>query len=195
MKMYRMLVAAVFALCVAQGAWAVAPGGGMGGGGKAAQQHPQQEGALVAPPAQGAGPSSMDIHAMETSAEAPIMENTSDVDSKKPIGKQGQPEAGNAVTDAEFALLAKSHATKKETRHQLKSAIKSYREASKNRTPDSPLADDTVILLCILAFLLPPLAVALYEGITTNFWICLLLTLLGWLPGIIFALLVVLEVI
>ncbi|MFN8397924.1 MAG: YqaE/Pmp3 family membrane protein [Bacteroidia bacterium] len=193
--MYRMLVAAVFALCVAQGAWAVAPGGGMGGGGKAAQQHPQQEGALLTPAAQAGGPVTVDVQQMEASPEAPIVENTTNTDSKKPIGKQTQPEADNAVSDAQFALLSKSHATKKETRQQLKNAVKNYRRDSKSLAPDAPLADDMTVLLVILCFFIPPLAVGLYEGITTNFWISLILTLCFFLPGVIFSLLVVLDVI
>ncbi|RYF79670.1 MAG: YqaE/Pmp3 family membrane protein [Chitinophagaceae bacterium] len=49
-------------------------------------------------------------------------------------------------------------------------------------------------MLVILAILLPPLAVYLHEGTTnTRFWISLLLTLLLWLPGVIYALIVVLE--
>ncbi|MBK7885425.1 MAG: YqaE/Pmp3 family membrane protein [Chitinophagaceae bacterium] len=51
----------------------------------------------------------------------------------------------------------------------------------------------TLCLLVILAILLPPLAVYLHQGeINTKFWISLLLTLLFWLPGIIYALIVVL---
>lgn len=38
------------------------------------------------------------------------------------------------------------------------------------------------IIICII---LPPLAVALEKGIGTDFLINLLLTLLGWLPGVI----------
>jgi uncharacterized membrane protein YqaE (UPF0057 family) len=44
------------------------------------------------------------------------------------------------------------------------------------------------ILLSILAFLLPPVAALIKVGCTTHFWINLLLTLLGWLPGCIHAL-------
>jgi uncharacterized membrane protein YqaE (UPF0057 family) len=47
----------------------------------------------------------------------------------------------------------------------------------------------------ILSFLLPPLAVFLHVGMGTPFWISLLLTLLFWVPGVIYALLVVLDVI
>lgn len=51
-------------------------------------------------------------------------------------------------------------------------------------------AVDTILLI-ILAILLPPLAVGIYEGITVRFWISLILTLLFWLPGVIYAILVV----
>ncbi|HEU4718698.1 MAG TPA: YqaE/Pmp3 family membrane protein [Bacteroidia bacterium] len=56
--------------------------------------------------------------------------------------------------------------------------------------------DDNTLLLIILCFLLPWLAVLLKEGgPTTYFWISLLLWLCFWIPGVIFALLVVLDVI
>jgi uncharacterized membrane protein YqaE (UPF0057 family) len=44
------------------------------------------------------------------------------------------------------------------------------------------------ILLIILAFILPPLAAFLVVGLSTHFWINLILTLLGWLPGTVHAL-------
>lgn len=43
------------------------------------------------------------------------------------------------------------------------------------------------ILEIILALLLPPVAVALRYGLTSAFWINLLLTILGIVPGIIHA--------
>lgn len=54
-------------------------------------------------------------------------------------------------------------------------------------------ADTNTLLLVILAILLPPLAVYLHQGeINNKFWISLLLTLLFWLPGVIYALIVIL---
>jgi len=47
------------------------------------------------------------------------------------------------------------------------------------------------ILQIILAFFLPPVAVALKEGLTGTFWINLLLTLIFFVPGLIHALIVV----
>lgn len=55
--------------------------------------------------------------------------------------------------------------------------------------------DGSTVLLVILAILIPPLAVGLYEGITTRFWIDLLLTLLFFIPGMVYALLIVLGAI
>ena len=56
-----------------------------------------------------------------------------------------------------------------------------------------PNADQ--ILEIILCFLLPPLAVFLHVGIGMPFWISVILTLLGWLPGIVYSLLIVFDVI
>lgn len=49
------------------------------------------------------------------------------------------------------------------------------------------------LLMVIVAFLLPPLAVGLKEGLGTSFIINVVLTLLFWLPGFIHALIVVLR--
>ena len=43
------------------------------------------------------------------------------------------------------------------------------------------------LLTIILSILLPPLAVFLKHGLSSEFLISLLLTLLGWLPGVIYA--------
>jgi uncharacterized membrane protein YqaE (UPF0057 family) len=49
------------------------------------------------------------------------------------------------------------------------------------------------ILAVIAAILLPPLGIFLTRGIGPEFWIGTLLTILFWVPGIIFALVVVLR--
>jgi uncharacterized membrane protein YqaE (UPF0057 family) len=48
------------------------------------------------------------------------------------------------------------------------------------------------IVKIILSFLLPPVAAFLQVGISTHFWINIVLTLLGVVPGIIHALWLVL---
>lgn len=75
-------------------------------------------------------------------------------------------------------------AHKREKRKAVKAAIRDAREAE---------ADADQVLLIILAILLPPLAVFLHEGeLNGRFWLSLLLTLLFFLPGIIYALIVIL---
>lgn len=51
------------------------------------------------------------------------------------------------------------------------------------------------LLLAIVAFFLPPLAVFLCVGLTKHFWINLVLTLLFWFPGMIHAMLIVFDAI
>lgn len=40
----------------------------------------------------------------------------------------------------------------------------------------------------VAAILLPPLGIFLQRGLTPAFWLTVLLTLIGWLPGVVFAL-------
>lgn len=49
------------------------------------------------------------------------------------------------------------------------------------------------IIRILLAFFLPPLGVFLQVGLGLHFWLNILLTLCGWLPGIIHALWVILR--
>ncbi len=47
------------------------------------------------------------------------------------------------------------------------------------------------VLRIILSIFLPPLGVFLQEGLNRHFWINVLLTLLGWIPGVIHAIWVI----
>ena len=49
------------------------------------------------------------------------------------------------------------------------------------------------IIRILLAFILPPLGVFFQVGLGLHFWLNLLLTLCGWLPGIVHALWVILK--
>ncbi|EDQ03920.1 hypothetical protein DSM14862_02266 [Sulfitobacter indolifex] len=49
------------------------------------------------------------------------------------------------------------------------------------------------IIRIIVAILLPPLGVFLQEGLGKHFWINILLTLLGYLPGIVHALYIIIK--
>jgi len=48
------------------------------------------------------------------------------------------------------------------------------------------------ILLIVLTVLLPPLGVAIHSGLSSPFWISLVLTLLFYLPGLIYSLYIIL---
>jgi uncharacterized membrane protein YqaE (UPF0057 family) len=89
---------------------------------------------------------------------------------------------------AEFKSLSK-----KERKERVKEAKKSLKEYKKQKRGGGEPSTDKVLLV-ILAILLPPLAVYLHQGeINTKFWIDLVLTLLFFLPGIIYALIVILD--
>jgi uncharacterized membrane protein YqaE (UPF0057 family) len=88
---------------------------------------------------------------------------------------------------AEFKSLSRKE--RKTRVKEAKKELKEYKKQKKNG--NAPSTDKT--LLIILAILLPPLAVYLHEGtINSKFWISLLLTLLFFIPGVIYALVVVL---
>ncbi len=53
--------------------------------------------------------------------------------------------------------------------------------------------DTNKLLLCIIAFFLPPLAVGLKSGVGGTLIINIILTLLFWLPGFLHALYIVLN--
>lgn len=82
-----------------------------------------------------------------------------------------------------------SHKEKRSRYKQVRSEYKAFKAARKAGKD----ADSNTVLLAILAILLPPLAVFLYEGeINNRFWISLLLTIIFWIPGVIYALILIL---
>lgn len=104
-----------------------------------------------------------------------------------PATSEPDPEAVKAAMN-DFKHLSRS-----ERRSRLKDAKKLFKEyrAAKRAGKD---AETDQVLLAILAILLPPLAVYLKEGeINSKFWISLILTLIFWIPGVIYALLVVFD--
>ena len=97
--------------------------------------------------------------------------------------------ATEATTTATHAIAAAGTAASwksgKITRAEKREARKAIMKALR--------ADDSnTVLLVILALFIPPLAVYLHQkAINTKFWISLLLTLLFFLPGVIYAILVI----
>jgi uncharacterized membrane protein YqaE (UPF0057 family) len=55
------------------------------------------------------------------------------------------------------------------------------------------LSADSKLIPVIATIFLPPLGVAIHEGITSRFWICLVLSFFFVLPGTIYALYVILK--
>lgn len=62
-----------------------------------------------------------------------------------------------------------------------------------SRMEPTPRRDGNEVLRVLLAILLPPLGVFLQVGFGGHFWLNLLLTLLGYVPGIIHAVWVILR--
>jgi uncharacterized membrane protein YqaE (UPF0057 family) len=101
------------------------------------------------------------------------------------------------TTEPEPAVVNKAVAdfnalSKREKKVRIKEVKKVLKEAkAAKRAGKAP--EENTVLLVILAILLPPLAVYLHQGeINTKFWISLILTLLFFVPGVIYALIVVL---
>lgn len=93
------------------------------------------------------------------------------------------------VTDAIREFKSLKRVDRKARVAEVKGMIKEYKAAKKAGSEPST----NTVLLAILAVLLPPLAVYLHEGtINGKFWLSLLLTLLFWIPGVIYALILVL---
>ena len=94
-----------------------------------------------------------------------------------------------SVTDAMKEFRSLSRVDRKMRLRQVKAAVKEYKAQKAAAAQPST----NTLLLVILAILLPPLAVYLHEGtINGKFWLSILLTLLFWIPGVIYALIVVL---
>ncbi|MFZ6025253.1 MAG: YqaE/Pmp3 family membrane protein [Bacteroidota bacterium] len=91
----------------------------------------------------------------------------------------------------EDALREFKSLTRTERKAKMKAVKKMLREYKAVKKAGCEVSTNQV-LLGILCVILPPLAVGLHQGeINGKFWLSLLLTLLFWLPGIIYALIVV----
>ncbi|WP_207955363.1 YqaE/Pmp3 family membrane protein [Segetibacter sp. 3557_3] len=105
------------------------------------------------------------------------------------------PKTETAVPGAD-AVKAAMKEFKSLSRHDRKERLRNVKAelaAQKAAKQSGAEPSTNTLLLVILALLLPPLAVYLHQGeINTKFWISLLLTLVFFLPGVIYALVVVL---
>ena len=103
-----------------------------------------------------------------------------------------EPSASNPVSIFRQALNEFRGLAKSEKKSRIKEMKKQLKEFKKAKRAGAERPEKAVLI--ILAILLPPLAVYLHQQeINNKFWISLLLTLLFWLPGVIYALVVVLD--
>ncbi len=103
-----------------------------------------------------------------------------------------EPGKTDPKTSISFATHEFMHLSRKEMRSRVKEAkseIKKFKAEKKAGSEPST----NQLLLVILAIILPPLAVYLHEGVINGkFWLDLVLTLLFFIPGVVYALIVVL---
>lgn len=97
------------------------------------------------------------------------------------------------------AMEIKNESLKNVVHSEYKASVKANKtdvQSLRHQASIAPLSkqiEDETLLYLIIAFFIPFLGVLLYEReITNHFWISLLLTFLFWLPGFIYAALVIL---
>jgi uncharacterized membrane protein YqaE (UPF0057 family) len=87
------------------------------------------------------------------------------------------------------ALAEFNHLSKNEKKTRIKE-VKNQVKLFKKEKKENKSAKVEMWVLILLSILLPPLAVYLHHGeINGRFWLSILLTLLFWLPGVIYAIL------
>ncbi|GEO07247.1 hypothetical protein AAE02nite_49110 [Adhaeribacter aerolatus] len=105
-----------------------------------------------------------------------------------PALTQNQHKTELTPAETEALALVQSRLTNltKSERKELKTNVKEVLQTN---------ASGSNIVEIIFAILIPPVGVFLHEGINNRFWISLLLTILFFIPGMIYALLVVTDTI
>lgn len=116
-----------------------------------------------------------------TPAFATVVPVTPESEALRNKAEQPQIEAADIKERWKSMDRAERRATRQIAKKQLKEARRSGNAEEVDRA-----------LLIILAIFIPPLAMLLYDGVTSRFWISLLLTLLFFLPGMIYTLIVIL---
>ena len=98
-----------------------------------------------------------------------------------------------ATADYNATVTAAKEEFKNLSRTERKTRVNAVKDQIRTWKAAGHHGDVNMLLYVILAILLPPLAVGLYDnGLSTRFWIDLILTLLFYLPGLIYALIVIL---
>lgn len=145
-----------------------------------AELSPAQNGEL-------AKPESHNIGGIEPIASSKA-EISTIVERKNPVVET---EASEPIIDevAQFEFPPAEYESNRQRKKDLKDAFKRYDDLNQ----PAAASEGSFVLYIILAILIPPLAVGLLYGISTEFWISLVLTLLFWLPGAIYAVIKTLQ--
>lgn len=131
-------------------------------------------------------------------AEAPEYRETEEPPIKSPAVSadeaelvEGAPQKMEAPETVAVEVPERTEANQTNWLDRLKPVIPSgnLMQVKTKKEPASPLSESDILLI-ILCIILPPLAVYLMDGIGTSFWLDLILTLIFWLPGVIFAFIV-----
>lgn len=95
------------------------------------------------------------------------------------------------ATELTRAMDAFKALSGKERRQKFREVKRELKQFSAERQSGLPVRDNKALLI-VIAILLPPLAIYLFEGeIRKCFWISILLSLLFWLPGVIYAIVII----
>lgn len=138
--------------------------------------------------------------AAERIAEDLIHKGISDQQSAESSKNVVAPHSTGSYSNTSLSKVLDDRATeqtamlsRKEMRQTLKTQIRAARKQGRNLDrPAAPFADDMMIICVLLAILFPPLGIAIWEdGITSHFWIGLLLTILFYFPGLIYAIYII----
>jgi len=131
------------------------------------------------------------IVALEESKEIPVVSNHSPIQTPIVVNQnEATNETSSIVKDAGIDKTLFSVESK------LKSYYPEFNETFTSNSQQSKAYENhqDFFLYIVLAIFLPPVCVGLWEGgFTTDFWIDLILTFCFWIPGVIFALYIILR--
>ena len=123
------------------------------------------------------------LHAVVNPAKAPSTADQESVEAAEDLAASIK--AFKEFKQEKKNLSRKDRKAKRKTvKKNLKESARAFRKAN---------SDVSLGLLVLITILLPPVGMVLYEGgLTSRFWISLLLTLLFYIPGLVYTLIVIL---
>ena len=113
------------------------------------------------------------------------------VNAISPLNAPATGEPDPAVVKA--AVASFNNLSKKEKNQRIKEVKAAVKEFKAKQAAKGEAAEINTLLLILITILIPPLGVYLHQGeINSKFWISLILTLLFYVPGLIYSLIVIL---